>query len=154
MSDSATLWTVACQAPLSLVFSRQEYWRGLPFHPPGDLSNPGIKPSLLCLLHWQVGSWPLAPSRKPTPYGIHLPDHLNLTPNLHPIPKGATLIKLSSIAVVHTWRFSSSGKTLFRVGLYTKLTGTLQNSAEHYTNTHISATSFTVFLVNTEKDLI
>ena len=38
-----TLWTVACQAPLSMGFSRQEYWRGLPFHSPGDLPNPGIK---------------------------------------------------------------------------------------------------------------
>ena len=40
----ATLWTVAHQAPLSLEFSRQEYWSGLPFPYPGDLSNPGIEP--------------------------------------------------------------------------------------------------------------
>ena len=40
----ATLWTVACQDPLSMEFSRQEYWNGLPFPPPGDLSDPGIKP--------------------------------------------------------------------------------------------------------------
>jgi len=40
----ATTRTVACQAPLSIVFSRQEYWSGLPFPPPGDLPNPGIKP--------------------------------------------------------------------------------------------------------------
>jgi len=39
-----TLWTVACQAPLSMGFSRQEYWRGLPCPPPGDLPYPGIKP--------------------------------------------------------------------------------------------------------------
>ena len=38
------LWTVTCQAPLSKGFPRQEYWRGLPFPPPGDLPNPGIKP--------------------------------------------------------------------------------------------------------------
>ena len=38
----ATLWTVACQDPLSMEFSRQEYWNGLPFPPPGDLSDPGI----------------------------------------------------------------------------------------------------------------
>ena len=42
--DSATLWTVACQAPLSMGFSRQEYWSGLPCPPPGDLPNPGIEP--------------------------------------------------------------------------------------------------------------
>ena len=38
-----TPWTVACQAPLSLGFPRQEYWHGLPFPSPGDLSNPGIE---------------------------------------------------------------------------------------------------------------
>ena len=38
-----TLWTVACQAPLSMGFSRQEYWGGLPFPPPGDLPDPGIQ---------------------------------------------------------------------------------------------------------------
>ena len=37
-------WTVAWQIPLSMGFSRQEYWSGLPFSPPGDLPNPGIKP--------------------------------------------------------------------------------------------------------------
>jgi len=40
----ATLWTVVRQAPLSMEFSRQEYWNGLPFPPPGDFLNPGIKP--------------------------------------------------------------------------------------------------------------
>ena len=40
-----TPWTVACQAPLSTGFSRQEYWNGLPFPPPGDLPDPGIKRS-------------------------------------------------------------------------------------------------------------
>ena len=38
----ATLGTVAHQAPLSMEFSRQEYWSGLPFPPPGDLPDPGI----------------------------------------------------------------------------------------------------------------
>ena len=42
-----TLWTVAGQAPLSMGFSRQEYWSGLPCPPPGDLPNPGIKPRSL-----------------------------------------------------------------------------------------------------------
>ena len=40
---SASPWTVAHQAPLSMGFSRQEYWSGLPFPPPGDLPHPGIK---------------------------------------------------------------------------------------------------------------
>ena len=39
-----TLWTVAHQTPLSMGFSRQEYWSGLPFPSPGDLPDPGIKP--------------------------------------------------------------------------------------------------------------
>ena len=47
MSDSVTPWTVACQAPLSMGFSRQEYCSGLPFLPPGDLPDPGIKPRSL-----------------------------------------------------------------------------------------------------------
>ena len=43
----ATPWTVAHQAPLSMEFSRQGYWSGLPFPPPGDLPDPGIKPESL-----------------------------------------------------------------------------------------------------------
>ena len=39
----STSWTVALQAPLSMGFSRQEYWSGLPFPSPKDLSDPGIK---------------------------------------------------------------------------------------------------------------
>ena len=42
-----TIWTVACQVPLSVDFSRQEYWSALPFPPPGDLPNPGIEPKSL-----------------------------------------------------------------------------------------------------------
>ena len=45
VSSSATPWTVAHQAPLSMGFSRQEYWSGLPYPSPGDLPNPGIEPS-------------------------------------------------------------------------------------------------------------
>ena len=37
-------WTIACKSPLSVGFSRQKYWSGLPYPPPGDLPNPGIKP--------------------------------------------------------------------------------------------------------------
>ena len=40
-----TPWTVARQAPLSMGFSRQEYWSRLPFLPPGDLPDPGIEPA-------------------------------------------------------------------------------------------------------------
>ena len=51
------LWTVACQAPLSLGFSKQEYWSGLPCPPPVDLPNPGIKPRSPAL---QADSLPLS----------------------------------------------------------------------------------------------
>ena len=40
----STPWTVAGQTPLSMGFSRQEHWSGIPFPPPGDLLNPGIEP--------------------------------------------------------------------------------------------------------------
>ena len=53
----ATLWTVAHQAPLSIGFSRQAYWSGSPCSPPGDLSDPGIKPMSPAL---QVASLPLS----------------------------------------------------------------------------------------------
>ena len=43
----ATPWTVACQAPLPMGFSRQEYWSGLPFPSPGDLPDAGIEPKSL-----------------------------------------------------------------------------------------------------------
>ena len=51
-------WTVAQQAPLSLEFSRQEYWRGLPFPSPGGLPNPGIEPGSPA---WQADSLPSEP---------------------------------------------------------------------------------------------
>ena len=60
-----TIWTVAQQAPLSMEFSKQEYWSGLPCPTPGHLPDPGIKLTSLCLLHWQTGSLPLAPPGKP-----------------------------------------------------------------------------------------
>ena len=69
MSDSVTPWTVARQAPLSMGFSRQEYWSELLCPPPGDLPDPGIQPVSLCLLHWQAGSSPLAPAGKPMLFG-------------------------------------------------------------------------------------
>ena len=47
ISDSATPWSIACQAPLFMGFSRQDYWGGLPCPPPGNLPNPGIKPTFL-----------------------------------------------------------------------------------------------------------
>ena len=62
MSNSATSWTVAHQAPLSRGFSREECWSGLPHPPPGDLPNPGIKSRSPIL---QMDSLPSEPSGKP-----------------------------------------------------------------------------------------
>ena len=45
MLDSAMPWAITHQAPLSMEFSRQEHWSGLPCSPPGDLPNPGIEPA-------------------------------------------------------------------------------------------------------------
>ena len=56
VSDSATPWTVARQAPLSMGSSRPEYWSGLPFPPPGVLPDPGIEPRSPAL---QADSFPL-----------------------------------------------------------------------------------------------
>ena len=58
----ATPWTVACQAPLSMGFSRQEYWSRLPFPPPGYLPYPGIKPGSPAL---QADSLPFESPGKP-----------------------------------------------------------------------------------------
>ena len=58
----ATTWSAAHQAPLSMGFSRQEYWSGVPFPSPGDLPNPGIKPRSPAL---QADSLPSQPQGKP-----------------------------------------------------------------------------------------
>ena len=57
-----TPWTITRQAPLSMGFSKQDCWSGLPFHSPGDLPNPGIKPRSLKL---QADSLPSEPPKKP-----------------------------------------------------------------------------------------
>ena len=71
-----TLWTLASQPPLAVGFSRQEYCSGLP---PllQDFPDPGVKPSLLCLLHWQVDSLPLALAAKPLQVHLALRSSMN-----------------------------------------------------------------------------
>ena len=59
----ASLWTLGCQAPLTMGFSRQEYRSGLPFPSSGDLPNPGIEPRSPAL---QAGSLPTESTGKPT----------------------------------------------------------------------------------------
>ena len=77
LSDSATPWTVAHQAPLSMEFSRQEYWSELPFPTPGVLPDPGIEPmpavspvTLLESIMWWGGS-----------HGCHKQPHFPLVEN-------------------------------------------------------------------------
>ena len=72
MSNSATPWTVAHQAPLSMGFSRQEYWNEVPFPSLEDLANLGIEPRSPAL---QAGSLPSVPPGKPL-----ITHHLKLKP--------------------------------------------------------------------------
>ena len=61
----ATLWTVACQSPLFMEFSRQDYWSGLPFPSPRDLPDPGNEPMSPAAPALQVNSLLSEPSEKP-----------------------------------------------------------------------------------------
>ena len=61
----ATLWTLAHEVPLSMGFSRQEYWSGLPSPPPGDLPDPLIEPAFLASPALAVGFFTIPPPRKP-----------------------------------------------------------------------------------------
>ena len=64
----ATPWTAAFQAPLSMGFSRQEYWSGLPFPPPGDLPKPGLDPRPLMSPALAGRFFTTEPPRKPLRY--------------------------------------------------------------------------------------
>ena len=83
----ATLWTVACQAPLSMGYPRQEYLGGLHALLQGIFPPQGSKSHLMSLLHWQAGSLPLAPPGKPL---IHPVCNINsvhlLNPNSQSVP--------------------------------------------------------------------
>ena len=79
----ATLWTVACQASMSIGFSRQEYWSGLPFSPPGDLPNPGIEPRSPALY---ADSLPL--SHQGSPYDYTTKSNLQIKCNSYQITNG------------------------------------------------------------------
>ena len=61
----ATLWTVNRLAPLSMGFPRQEYWRGWPLPPPGDLPNPKMEPPSLMSSTLAGGFFTLVPLGKP-----------------------------------------------------------------------------------------
>ena len=108
-----TLWNAACQVPLSMGFSRQEYWSGLPCPLSGDLPDPGLEPVFLTFnLHWQVGSLPLEPPGKPPTTGLPgnsksgsiLKYHLafNLKTKKIPTTKTNHLLKMSCLFIHNT----------------------------------------------------
>ena len=73
MSDSEIPWTVACQTSLSMRFSRQEYWRGLPFPPPGNLPDPGIEPVTPALAGRLLTAEPPEKQKKKKKKGVYIP---------------------------------------------------------------------------------
>ena len=77
----AAPWTLACQAPRPMEFSRQEFWSGLPCLAPG-----GSNPHLLCLLHRQVYSLPQAPPGKPRFPARLIKKHIKKRITTHPPP--------------------------------------------------------------------
>ena len=133
----ATPWTVVHQAPLSTEFSRQEYWNGLPFPPPGDLPDPRIKPKPPAL---QADSLLSEPPRKLQHQGPHLqlnrlsssliavsPKSLQLCPTLcdpidssppgSPVPGilQARTLEWVAISLSNAWKWKVKVKSLSRV---------------------------------------
>ena len=105
-----TSWTVVHQAPLSMEFSRQEYWSGEPFPSPGDLPDPGIEPRSPAL---QADSLPSEPLEKPH----DMPSH---GPNLKAI--SSTTSAVSNFRVNHILnlfpllkRFGEICKEIFKI---------------------------------------
>ena len=107
-----TLWTVACQALLSMEFSRREYWSALPCLPPGDLPDPGIEPHLLQLLRcrqvlYHLATWEAHMHMTATNTNLDL---INMSLILHNSPQNLP-IKLFS----NSYLFLTSEYTYQRV---------------------------------------
>ena len=94
----ATLWTVTCQTPLSMEFSRQEYSSGLPCPPPGNLSDPGVKPRSLASpasagsfftasATWEAQLPPAAAAAKLLQSCLTLWDPIDGSPSGSPVPR-------------------------------------------------------------------
>jgi len=96
-----TPWTVACQAPLSMGFSRQEYWSGWPFSSPGDLPDPANKPRSPALpTCFPSGTWsvPLQPTPPHSPETGHHPSLFSLpASHAQSITKSHPLLILSPL---------------------------------------------------------
>ena len=134
-----TPWTVACQAPLSMGFSRQEYWSGLPFPSPGDLPNPGMEPRSPLL---QVDSLPAEPQGKPRNTGVgSLPllQGLFLTQGLNRHPLYCRWI-LYQLSYQRSWHINSIINQIFLSGTVVKFMYNfiLSNNKRDYSYHHLT----------------
>ena len=108
----ATPWTVASQPPLSMGFSRREYWSGLPCPPPGDLPNPGIEPRSPIQ---QADSLPAEPSGKPKNIGV---SSLSLLQGIFPTQESNwDLLNCRRILYQLSYQGSFSGFFFFNISL-------------------------------------
>ena len=107
-----TPWTIGCQTPLSMGFSRQEYWGGLPFPPPGDLPDPGIELHLLHILCWQADSLPLSHLGKP----IYLYNHHHIQDEDHFHPQSLPCVFPGLISHHHSRIRLQAGCLMHRMG--------------------------------------
>ena len=99
------LWTAACQTPLSMGYSRQEYWSGLPHPLPRDLPNSGIKP--VSLLSTCTGQWVLYHQHHlGSPLFIQV--FFNLSTLFYIIPFSSIFYSLRMIGYVHITTLSSN----------------------------------------------
>ena len=123
-------WTVACQAPLSMGFSRQEDWSGLPYPPLGDISDPGIESVTLhvaCIGSVQFSCSVMSNSLQP-----HEPQHTrpawpSPTPGVHPNPcllsRWCHLTILSSVVPFSSCPQSFSASRSFQMSQFFALGG-------------------------------
>ena len=94
------LWTVACPARLSMGFSRQVYWSGLPFSSPGDLPDPGIEPASPALVGRFFTTEPPGKPSDSYPLWSYAMDRGAWQAMVHRVTKSQTQLKQHSM---HTW---------------------------------------------------
>ena len=114
MSDSATPWTVTCHTPLSMGFSRQEYWSGLLCPPRGDLPDPGMESRSPAL---QADSLPLS-------HLIHSIKYVYVNPNL---PVNPTLLSPRLVSILCYLHLCSISALQIRSSIYSFLFGEFLN---------------------------
>ena len=104
------LWTIVCQAPLSMEFSRQEYWSGLPFPSPGDLPDPGIEPRSPAFrqILYHLAAAAAAKSLQSCPTLCNPIDGSPPGPSVHWILQ-ARVLEWVAISFSNAWKWSHSG---------------------------------------------